>query len=428
MTAPTTMNSGLPPLCAVSFGITFLCSPVAAATPDSTESRIRRVADHVLQNTTRRLIDRSTGETFEDSAHLDPKPEISIESKFNAWFYQTWLLTDGMRRAASALGETRYAQYGENNLDFIFRHMPFFEKQQALGMKAAPVGDGVLSPIGFYFGIGSLWHTGLAPLVQERWKSTGDARYEPFLARIRKALSHSVRFEDGLFYRKWRGAMTDDPYMTVPFLVREERLEEAIAQILGTHARLMDGEKQLLRHLWDLKTQQPSGAFWGRGNGWTVLAHVEVLGALPAEHSGRSAVLHAFAKHLDGIRRCQDPSGGWHQVLTQPTSWIETSATGMFVYGLARGVCEGWLPPEFGPEALRGWAALQGKVTQEGDLVDVCGSTNTGDLAYYVKRPRLQGDLHGFGSYLLAGAEIIRLERSALRSNPESNPAASPSR
>jgi rhamnogalacturonyl hydrolase YesR len=114
---------------------------------------------------------------------------------------------------------------------------------------------------------------------------------------------------------------------------------------------------------------------------------------------------------MEGIRRCQDPAGGWHQVLDHPESWIETSCTGMFVYGLARGVNEGWLDGSFSEPARRGWEALKTKVTADGDLVDVCGSTDVGDLAFYLKRPRLQGDLHGFGSFLLAGAEILRTEK-----------------
>jgi hypothetical protein len=54
--------------------------------------------------------------------------------------------------------------------------------------------------------------------------------------------------------------------------------------------------------------------------------------------------------------------------------------------------------------------------TPEGDLLYVCGSTDTGDLKYYSNRPRLQGDLHGFGSYLLAGAEIVRRQSKEGRS------------
>jgi unsaturated rhamnogalacturonyl hydrolase len=380
------------------------------ATENKPAAQLRVVAEHVLTQTTRRMIDRSSGQTFADTTGLAPKPEISIESKFNAWFYQTWLLADGMRRTAAALKEPRYENYGEQNLEFIFRHMDYFQRQHDARMKAAPVGDGKLSPIGFYFNLTALWHTGLAPLVLEQSEATRDARYDPFLRRMRSFIAECPRFDDGLLYRKSKGAMTDDPFMTVPFLVREGRFDEAIAQVLGTHQRLLDPDKHLLRHLWDEKTQSPAGEFWGRGNGWTVLAHAELLAALPKDHPRRNEVLATYQKHLSAVRDCADPKGGWHQVLDHPESWLETSATGMLTYGLARGVNEGWLDASFTETARKGWAALQAKVLPDGDLLDVCGSTDTGDLDYYRKRPRLQGDLHGFGSYLLAGAEIVRLQ------------------
>jgi rhamnogalacturonyl hydrolase YesR len=96
-------------------------------------------------------------------------------------------------------------------------------------------------------------------------------------------------------------------------------------------------------------------------------------------------------------------------VLDHPELWIETSCTGMFVYGLARGVNEGWLDRSFAASASSSFAALKTKVTEDGNVDDVCGSTDVGDLEYYLNRPRIKGDLHGFGSFLLAGAEIIRM-------------------
>ena len=408
-----------------------------AAGMNGDEAIMRRVADGVVKQTTRCLVDSGTGEMFQDSGKLAPKPGIRIESKFNAWFYQTWLLADGMRRTAAVLDEPAFRNYGERNLDFIFQHMAFFEKQHAAGMRMAPVGDGKLSPIGFYFKIDALWHTGLAPLVMERYAETKDPCYQSYLERVTKFLETCPRFEDGAFYRAGKGMMTDDPFMTVPFLLRKWKaggeardLDLAIAQILGTHDRLFDLERGLLRHLWDLKTKQAAGVFWGRGNGWMVLAHAELLAKMPREHRRRGDVLAAFVRHMEGIRRCQDAAGGWHQVLDHPESWIETSCTGMFVYGLARGVNEGWLDGSFSESARRGWEALKTKVTSDGDLVDVCGSSDVGDLAFYLNRPRLQGDLHGFGSFLLAGSEIVRMEKMtgagaevpSSNSTPKSNP------
>jgi hypothetical protein len=133
----------------VALSLGFIGATVAAAAEVTDAALIKRVADGIVRQTTRRLINHGTGETFTDSSALAPKPEISIESKFNAWFYQTWLLTDGMRRVASALEESAYRHYGEQNLEFIYGHMAYFERQHTARMKAAPVGDGTLSPIEF---------------------------------------------------------------------------------------------------------------------------------------------------------------------------------------------------------------------------------------------------------------------------------------
>jgi unsaturated rhamnogalacturonyl hydrolase len=400
------------------FFVVLLLISSLRAVPTKDEELLRRVADAVVKQTTRRLVDRESCIAIVDSEKLAPKPEIRIESKFNAWFYQTWLLADGMRRTAEVLDEKRYQEYGERNLDFIDQHMDFFERQHAAGMRMAPVGDGKFSPIGFYFDIESLWHTGLAPLVMERYAMTKDPRYESYLRRVTTFLERCPKFEDGAYYRSGKGMMTDDPFMTVPFLLRRWKaigdstdLDAALSQVLGTHARLFDREQGLFRHLWDLKSKQAAGEFWGRGNGWMVLAHAELLANLPRDHPRRAEVVAAYVRHMVGIRQSQDPNGGWHQVLDHPESWIETSCTGMFVYGLARGVNEAWLDESFRKSARMGWEALGRKVTAEGDLVDVCGSTDVGNLEFYLNRPRLQGDLHGYGSFLLAGAEILRMEK-----------------
>ncbi len=133
--------------------------------------------------------------------------------------------------------------------------------------------------------------------------------------------------------------------------------------------RVLDPELALLSHLWDMKTEKASGMFWGRGKGWTVLAHAEVLAALPRDHPRRAEVLAAYARRMDGIRKCEDPEGGWHQLLDHPESWVETSATGVLTYGIARCVNEGWLDVSFAESERRGWAALEKKVTEEGDAL-----------------------------------------------------------
>jgi unsaturated rhamnogalacturonyl hydrolase len=146
-----------------------------------------------------------------------------------------------------------------------------------------------------------------------------------------------------------------------------------------------------------------------------VLAQAELLSFLPAEHPRRREVLGRFQQHMEGLKRCQHPNGGWHQVLNEPRSWIETSCTCMFVYGFALGVREGWLDSSCNDTVKKGWNAITEKVTDSGEIIDTCGSTDTGNLQYYMNRPRIKNDLHGYGSFMLAAAETARLEKSLAR-------------
>lgn len=396
-------------------------APGAPASSDGTYDRelLQRVVQMVMSQTTRRLIDRSTGETFTDSRSLPLKPDISIESKFNAWYYQTWLLTDGMRRAGAVLGDSAVRDYGERNLEFLYAHLNYFERQHLAGLRAAPVGDGKLSPIGFHFSIVDPWHTGLAPLVMEAWARTRDERYRPFLRRMDAYLAQAPTTPEDAIYRPNGRLMADDPYMLVPYLVRLGRmsgegasLDRAVNQVLGARRRLFDSSAGLYRHGWHVAQDKPLGLLWGRANGWMILAQVELLAGLSRDHPLSEQVRVAFAEHAAGLFRVQDSAGGWHQVLDHPESWIETSCTGMFVYGLARGVNENWLARSRATDVRRGWEALRRKVAPDGDIVDVCGSTDIGDLKYYLDRPRLRGDLHGFGPFLLAASEMIRMREA----------------
>ncbi|WP_217620905.1 glycoside hydrolase family 88 protein, partial [Bacillus sp. GbtcB13] len=77
---------------------------------------------------------------------------------------------------------------------------------------------------------------------------------------------------------------------------------------------------------------------WGRGNGWVLFSLSELLAVLPTEHPDRKELIRLFRTLCGGILQCQGDSGLWHQVLTDPESYEETSCTAMFVYALSRGI------------------------------------------------------------------------------------------
>jgi rhamnogalacturonyl hydrolase YesR len=153
------------------------------------------------------------------------------------------------------------------------------------------------------------------------------------------------------------------------------------------------------------KLQQPNGLFyhadvsphyWGRGNGWFAAALAEVLSSLPPNHPKYARLMAGYLEMMAALKQYQAPSGLWRQLLDNKAAWDETSCTGMFTYALLAGVKHGWLGPEYGDVARRGWIGLCGKLDAAGAVRDVCVGTNQkDDTQYYLNRPRATGDLHG---------------------------------
>lgn len=170
------------------------------------------------------------------------------------------------------------------------------------------------------------------------------------------------------------------------------------------------------------KLQQPNGLFhhgpnaphfWGRGNGWVASGLAEIIGELPQDHPARPALVKAFVKMIDTLISHQADSGLWRQVIDHPTAWKETSATAMFGFAIAVGVECGLLKGEKYREAYRrAWKGLSMKVDGNGILRDICvGTGKSRDVAYYLERPAIAGDLHGQAPLLWFAERLLAVEK-----------------
>jgi rhamnogalacturonyl hydrolase YesR len=187
--------------------------------------------------------------------------------------------------------------------------------------------------------------------------------------------------------------------------------DDAVRQILQFSARMFVPETGLYRHGW-VQDMSPHPAFyWGRANGWALVAMAELLSVLPENHPGRAAVLAQFRAHAQGLATRQGNTGLWHQLLERPDSYLETSASAMYVYALARGINRGWLDPlAYGPVVSLGWNAVARQVNPQGQVEGTCVGTGMGfDPAFYYFRPVSVYAAHGYGPVLLAGAEMLVL-------------------
>ncbi len=167
------------------------------------------------------------------------------------------------------------------------------------------------------------------------------------------------------------------------------------------------------------KLQQPNGLFhhgpdspffWGRGNGWVAAGMTEILTELPSGHPHHQSVLSAYRKMMAALLECQSPNGMWRQLLDDPQSWDESSGTAMFAFALVTGVKSGWLDPQtYALPARNAWLALAKRVDKDGNIADVCIGTDKGfSHAFYLDRPRANGDLHGQAPMLWTASALLR--------------------
>ncbi len=166
------------------------------------------------------------------------------------------------------------------------------------------------------------------------------------------------------------------------------------------------------------RLQQPNGLFfhgedapffWGRGNGWMSAGSAEMLSILPPDHPKRQAILDGYRKMMAGLLKYQGKDGMWKQLVDKDNSWPETSGSGMFIFGMALGVRNGWLDEKDYKDAVKkGWEALAPYMNPDGKVRECCVGTNkfTGapaqGEAYYDSRQRAVGDFHGQAAFIWA--------------------------
>src|SRR5690606_41167472 len=92
-------------------------------------------------------------------------------------------------------------------------------------------------------------------------------------------------------------------------------------------------------------------------------------------------------------------------------SYLETSATAIYAYSIARAINKGWVDMQaYGPMVLLAWNAVATKVNDKGQVEGTCVGTGMAfDPAFYYYRPISPYAAHGYGPVMLAGAEMLSL-------------------
>jgi len=234
-------------------------------------------------------------------------------------------------------------------------------------------------------------------------------------------MNKEYRLPDGTFARNRPHKNTiwlDDLYMSVPAIAWMGKLtndkkyfDEAVKQVISYYKILFDTNRSLFIHGKLLNDTSRPGFCWGRANGWAILAITELLEVLPENHPGYNTILNILKQHINGIVKYQSGEGLWHQLLDKNDTYLETSASAIFTYAIARAINKGFISGEsYGPCVIASWNALSKRINDKGQIEGTCVGTGLGfDPVFYYYRPVSVYAAHGYGPMILAASEIYNL-------------------
>jgi len=381
------------------------------------ETAVKTVMDRVLA-----FIERDTPNGMVDAAGKPVevaalRPGAKFRPGFGRTSYEWGVTYAGALLAGEVTRDPRYTRYAADRINFV---ADVAARYRRLG------GDPHATPVRNMLAPDRLDDSGAmsAALIKAQRAGLAGPSVRPQIDVYLDWISNKqFRMPDRTLARQRPLPVTlwlDDLYMSVPGLAQMGALtgerryfDDAVRQITQFSDRMFVADKGLYMHAW-AEGMEPHPAFhWGRANGWAVMAMVELLEVLPANHPGRAAVMAQLRMHIAGLARLQSGTGLWHQLLDRPDSYLETSASAMYAYAIARAINRGWVNRRtYAPVAMLAWNGVSTKVNAAGEVEDVCVGTGVAfDPAFYYYRPRHVRAAHGYGPVLLAGAEIIAMLR-----------------
>lgn len=341
---------------------------------------------------------------------------------FQNWHYSGGTFLDAMRQVGEHFPNQDYSSYINDHTNFLEDNIEEIEQtRKDYGL--------IEGPFGHYFRASLLDDMGMqtVPYVskildtspKDRDKSSFEYRLTDKV--VGHIMNDASRLDDGTFARFTPDTMSvwaDDLFMGSIVLLKmneltgnEEYLNEVVKQVIQFDNYLLDNTDNLYWHGWFSRNEEHSSTKWGRANGWTMMTKVELLKVMPEDHPKRQEVLEIFKRHALGLKEVQSSDGRWHQVLDDPNTYLETSATGMFVRAFAAGINEGWLEKEdFKGSVELGWKALTNQFDENGDVSGIVRGTPImfSDEDYENWGTR-RSDPRGLGALLYASIEVDKM-------------------
>lgn len=399
----------------------FCIIPVFSQATLEPEKLATVIAERIISETPYTFIDKKTNETYTSLKNVPVTQDIQIAHEYNEWHYTNGVVNIALLELAEKAQNKKFENYVFKNMDFVFDkdNLGFFEKQYNEAFKNG--GWRAVRKLSWHmiFRNKRLDDNGPmgASLIELQMRRPTPAFQNYINTTAEHLLYAEPRLEDGTIARIWPHENTiwaDDLFMGISFLCRMGKMtgdmkyfDDAANQVLNYHKYLWDDRREIYYHCYHTDVKEHGVAHWSRANGWMLMAQADLLTMLPKNHPKRDAVIENFNRQVKGILQYQGKNGLWYQVLDKTDSYEEITGTAMFVFGIARGVREGWINKDYIYAAEQGLKGMMTKMTDKGDVTAICVGTGImPSMAFYYNRKTQENASMGEGPVLRALVEM----------------------
>lgn len=151
---------------------------------------------------------------------------------------------------------------------------------------------------------------------------------------------------------------------------------------------------------------------WSRGNGWGAFALAFLVRDLPDTHPRKKEVNELAKNFFTTILKYQNQEGLWNQEMTEHTSFVETSGSGLMLFGLGICIEKGIVDKSFLPQFIKGLSAYTSYITPDGSISNTtigCLCPGKGTKKDYIKHAWKLNDIHAFGPVVLAFTQAAKM-------------------
>lgn len=340
------------------------------------------------------------------------------------WNYEIGVVLMGFERLAKHTGDNTYMDYTKHIIDH------FIKEDGSIRTYVMDEYNSDNIPPGR-----QLLH------LHEMYK---EEKYKIAAQTLRNQISIQPRNKAGGFWHKLKypsQMWLDGLYMIEPFYAEHavvnktsEDFNDIINQFVWMEKYSRDAKTGLLYHGWDESKLQRwankktgvSPEFWSRSMGWYMMALVDVLDFIPANHPRRNELIKILNRTTTALIKYQDAkSGVWWQVTDKAykeKNYLESSATAMFVFSIAKGIRMKYLPATFNAALQKAYNGMIKEFVKEDAngqyhyMQAVAGAGlggvpyRDGTYEYYVNEPKRDDDLKAIGPFMQACIEMELLK------------------